>query len=211
MQLVDLSNNNPGPLNFGAVKGAGIAGVWLKATEGLTFVDHDFKARAEAARMVGLRVGGYHFARPEPGTAVREATFFATVLGRVERRDLRPVLDLEVAPAAMHGEELRLWARSFLAHVHSLAGVLGLTYSSPGFLASQAWTETVGTGAGLWLADYGPNDGREHPHGSPHPWRRIVAHQYTSRGHVAGVPGEVDRTRVVRRRGVLAHPIRGAF
>jgi len=209
LELVDLSNNNPSPIDFAQLKRHGIFGAWLKVSEGLHFADPDWTARARAAREAGLRVGGYHFARPIMGSAVPEAKFFCACLGKVGRRDLHPVLDLETNPGRLSAGELHDWARHFLAAVHDRTGVKALTYSSPGFIGEQNWTATFGTGAGLWLAAYGPNDGREHPVETPPPWKRHVAHQYTSVGVVPGILGHVDLTHAKRRRPILAHSIRG--
>lgn len=209
LRLVDLSNNNAGPIDFGAMKRSGIFGVWLKVTEGPGFVDATFHDRARAARAAGLHAGGYHFARPMRSGVVAQAHYFVSHLGNVQRRDLRPVLDLETNDDGLTPTELHAWARQFLAHVHVATKVRGLTYSGPAFILGQGWPHTFGTGAGLWLAEYGPNDGNEHPPHVPRPWRKIVAHQYTSVGRVAGVVGHVDLSRGYSRRGLLAHPVRG--
>lgn len=206
--LCDLSNNNPAPIDFGALKRAGVFGIWHKVTEGRSFADPDWPTRAKAARLVGLHVGGYHFARPALATAQAEAEYFVTHLGRVQRRDLHPVLDLE-ADGNLSSAALHDWARQFLRHVHLRAGVKALTYSSPSFVGERHWSTTLGTGAGLWLADYGPNDGHDHGPHVPHPWRQVVAHQYTSVGRLHGVTGDVDLTHARARRRVLAHGTRG--
>src|ERR1051326_2164231 len=92
--VVDLSNNNP-LTDFPTLKKHGVEGIWHKVTEGNGFVDQDWLQRSKRARQAGLRVGGYHFGHPntDPRT---QARFFANHLGKIERRDLRPVLDLEV-------------------------------------------------------------------------------------------------------------------
>jgi GH25 family lysozyme M1 (1,4-beta-N-acetylmuramidase) len=208
LELVDLSNNNPDPLRFTAVKAHGIYGMWHKVSEGLNFTDMRFADRARSARAAGLRVGGYHYAHPAVGTATAEAEYFVDRLGSIGRRDLHPVLDLEEDGGLAAGA-LRDWARIFLRHVHERTGVKCLTYSSPSFISERHWTETFGTGAGLWLADYGPDDGRNHGAHIPRPWRKIVAHQYTSVGSVPGIPGHVDRSSARARRHLLAHGIRG--
>src|SRR2546429_10014401 len=95
LQIADLSNNNAGPLDFTAVRAAGVFGIWHKVSEGQTFADPVWKSRAQQARAAGLRVGGYHFARPEHGSAEDEAAFFVARLGKVQRPHLHPVLDLE--------------------------------------------------------------------------------------------------------------------
>lgn len=208
LKLVDLSNNNAGPVDFRAMRAAGVYGVWHKVSEGTGFVDHSWHPRASAARAAGLHVGGYHFARPGESNAEHQAAYFCSLLGKVGRRDLHPVLDLEDAgglgPAALYS-----WARTFLERVHQHAGVRAITYSGPAFIAERNWPRTFGTGAGLWLAEWGANDGADHGAHVPRPWRRIVAHQYTSRGTVAGVTGHVDLSHARSRRKILAHGLRG--
>jgi lysozyme len=208
VKLVDLSNNNPSPIHFGEIKRAGIFGVWMKVSEGVSFTDPDWKARSAAARKAGLHVGGYHFARPGRADARHEADYFCDRLGKVGRRDLRPVLDLE-DDGHISSVSLHMWARTFLARVHERTGVRALTYSGPAFIMARQWAETFGTGAGLWLADYGPDDGADHGPHVPRPWRRCVAHQYTSRGRLPGVSGNVDLSHARSRRPILAHGLRG--
>ena len=209
LRLIDLSNNNKGPVNFPELRKSGVFGVWHKVSEGLNFADAYWSTRAEPARIAGLRVGGYHFARPKAGTAAAEAEYFARLLGPVHRRDLRPFLDLEANDAKLTPAELHLWARTFLAELHARCGVRGLTYSSPGFILPQHWTQGFGTGAGLLLADYGPDDGADHGYRVPAPWTTAAAHQFTSRGRAAGVIGLVDLWHARTRRPILAHPVRG--
>lgn len=209
LTLLDLSNNNGDPLDFAAVRRAGAFGVWLKVSEGRTFTDPTFQSRARAARRAGLRVGGYHFARPVVGLAGAEAGYFVERLGGVGRRDLHPVLDLEVNDNRLSSAQLREWVRTFELHVHKLTGARCLLYSSPGYLTPLAWPRTLGTGAGLWLADYGVNDGRDHGATAPAPWRGFAAHQFTSVATWPGVNGHVDLSHASSRRRVLAHPLLG--
>lgn len=208
--LVDLSNNNPDPLDFRALKRAGVFGALMKVSEGTGFVDGDWPGRARAARAAGLHVGGYHFARPD-GSPLPQARLFAAHLGTVGRRDLHPALDLETNDGHLTPSQLFQWARGFGDEVHRLTGSRCLWYTYPAFLSQQHWTRTLGNGAGLWIAAYGPNDG--HDHGLAgfdlSPWSRAVAHQFTSVGRIAGVNGPVDLTHARSRRSMLAHGLRG--
>lgn len=208
--LVDLSNNNPDPIDWRQLKRDGVFGVLLKVSEGELFVDQTFAARAARARAAGLHVGGYHFARPAGSPAV-QAQHFCRHLGKVQRRDLHPALDLEVNDHGLHPAELFAWARGFGEHVHRQTGVRVLWYTYPAFLQAQGWPRPFGNGAGLWLAAYGPNDGHDHgiPAGSTRPWSHAVAHQYTSVGRIAGVNGHVDLSHARSRRAILAHGLRG--
>jgi GH25 family lysozyme M1 (1,4-beta-N-acetylmuramidase) len=62
--LIDVSNVN-GSVDFREVRHAGIAGAFLKVSEGLDFNDSRFAEFRREARRAGVRVGGYHFARPD--------------------------------------------------------------------------------------------------------------------------------------------------
>lgn len=202
VQLIDLSNHNPTP-HWDAVVKAGVSGVWLKVTEGSSFIDATWKDRSAAARRVGLHVGGYHFARPSGPPAKQQAATFARTLGPVEPLDLRPVLDLEDT-GHLSSTELRQWARDFNQAVLTHTGVGPVLYSYRAFLQGLKWETPAGYG--LWLADYGVNDGFEHSTLPPVPWKKYVAHQYTSRGTVPGIAGYVDLTSAASLTPLLAHP-----
>lgn len=91
-KIIDVSNNN-GHVDFMAAKKAGAVGVYLKVTEGTSFVDSTYLSRRKAAKAAGLKVGGYHFAHPgNSGSA--EASFFLKHLV-YEKGDLVPMLDME--------------------------------------------------------------------------------------------------------------------
>jgi lysozyme len=208
--IVDLSSNNPQP-DWKALKKAGVDGAWLKATEGSGYnagwdVYSDW---APAARKVGIRVGAYHYAQPGGGDAVAEALNFAGTIayaGAIQRKDLRPVLDFEVNPAGLSGAQLVAWARKFNAKTWETTGTLPLFYSYPAFIANMHAAESIG--AGLWLAAYGPNDGLEHSYTVPAPWKKAVAHQYTSRGTLSGL-ARVDLSSAKSLLPLLAHPVIG--
>lgn len=204
MLVVDLSNNN-GACDFAAMKAAGISAVWLKASEGAFFKDATFHDRRVQAGKAGLRVGAYHFARPDvnhdPET---EAISFCTQIGTVGKKDLRPVLDYERLTGTGVDEP---WIRGFNKHVRKTLGVGPLFYSYPDLISHLHLSGTVGYG--LWLASYGRDDGVEYPAVVPAPWKKMVAHQFSSHSKVAGCPGYVDLSRVLSVNAVLAHPVAG--
>lgn len=208
-ELIDVSNVN-GSVDWNRVRRAGIAGAWLKATEGQTYIDKYFAQHRRDAARAGVRVGAYHFARPDlqPLTPEAEAINFCKVVGKLDRTDLRPVLDLEVAVReVLRRSEIEWWCREWSRTVKKRLGVWPLIYGSTSYLADMRLDQPIL--GGLWVANYGPNDGRRHTPGVPRPWRKAVAHQYTSRGRVDGVRGDVDRNYVPRLRAVLAFPWRG--
>lgn len=206
MQIIDVSNVN-GVVDWHRVYAAGIRGVYLKATEGATFDDGLFQSARRRANAAGLRVGAYHFARPDHNNPKIEADHFARVVGKVGRRDLRPVLDFEQAAPKLKPVELEWWARSWNQRVLSKLGVLPAFYTYPWYEEHLKLSKPIGNG--LWLADYSINDGHLHPPTIPAPWKKIILHQYTSRGLVDGVTGFVDRSIATNLRSVLAHPVLG--
>lgn len=177
---------------------------YLKASEGLTWNDPDFEKNRKAANAAGVRIGAYHFADFDDPDL--EANHFCKVVGKINRRDLKPVLDLE--KAVPKGVNAAVWARKFNARVHARLGRDPMLYSYAPYLEELKATRTIGNG--LWIAGYGRNDGKEYPVFVPVPWKRYVAHQFTSRGKVHGINGFVDISDAPKGvRGLLAHPVFG--
>lgn len=209
MLIVDVSNNNDRSINWERVRAAGIDAAWLKVSEGRTFTDPVYMTYRAGALAAGLRVGGYHYARPDnnPSAATEEARQFARCLGPIGRRDLRPALDLEEhcqLPPARLVEWVRTWNRTCL----ELTGTGPVLYTYPAYITGDL-RASVPLGYGLWLASWGRNDGTEYPYVVPSPWRKAVAHQFTSRARVAGIDGPVDLSSAPRVRPLLAHPVKG--
>jgi GH25 family lysozyme M1 (1,4-beta-N-acetylmuramidase) len=182
--IIDLSNVN-GHVDWRAVKRAGIQAAYLKATEGVTFNDSLYSHHRETAEANGIPTGAYHFARPDRNQALAEAEHFAAIVGHIAEGELRPALDMEQAVDRL--------------------GVGPLFYSYPAFVTANVHPSKP-IGYGLWLAAYDRNDGTEHPYTVPAPWKKAVAHQFTSKARVAGVPGFVDLSHAGSIRPLLAHP-----
>lgn len=182
--LIDLSNNN-GEVNFKRIKEYGVWGVCLKATEGKTFIDATFGRRAHEAKKHGLVVLSYHYARFED--PVEEANHYASVIHPAKLNG-RPMLDVEEPSGTINVE---VWCRDFNRHLRYKKGLpLPLYYGNPSYISEHHYSHRIG--AGLVLASYGRNDGKDYPFIIPAPWTRVMAHQFTSVGHIPGVVGPVD-------------------
>jgi GH25 family lysozyme M1 (1,4-beta-N-acetylmuramidase) len=74
-----------GYINWSQVRGAGVKFAFAKATEGTKLVDARYLGNRDRAEAAGVRIGAYHFARPDRSTndAVREANWFVDHAGRV--------------------------------------------------------------------------------------------------------------------------------
>lgn len=90
---IDVSHHQ-GPIDWTRVGRTGIAFAYLKATEGGTHVDENFRDNFEQARAAGIAVGAYHFFTFCKSGAEQAANFMAAVPH--EAQTLPPVVDIEV-------------------------------------------------------------------------------------------------------------------
>ena len=202
LTMIDVSMWQ-GEVNWPRVKQDGIELAYIKATQGVREIDPRYAVNRAHAAALGIRVGSYLYAEPNGGSALAQATHFATVVGRLGRRELRPAIDLETgAPAT-----LEHFARELSRSLTTMLGPAPLFYSYPDFIARMRLERTIG--GGLWLASYGRDDGADHGADVPKPWKAWVAHQYTSKGSAPGIAGAVDFSHAPRLRPLLAHPITG--
>lgn len=209
-KILDVSAHQPS-IDWKRVKADGVEAVWVKATEGFTYTSPLYAAQIAGAKKAGLRVGAYHYARPDshPFDPEGEARNFAKVIGAPGWRDLRPVLDFETASRQLTPAQHASWARAFNQELKARIGVLPVFYSYSAFITKYLAGLDRPIGAALWLANYGPNNGVDFPAPVPAPWKKIHAHQYTSNGVVKGIPTRVDLSSAKSLRPLLAHPVLG--
>lgn len=180
--VIDLSHWQA-PVDFAAIKGAGIAGVILKATQGTSWVDATFAARVAAAASAGLLVGGYHFCDASPPAA--QACHFHAVAGGL------PVLAIDVEPNGMGDTVTVPQAAEIAARIAMHTGRAPLVYMGrwgPDGRASGL-PNSVLSNCELWLPAYG----REPI--TPAGWDTPLFWQYTDTGSVAGIGSPCDRNR----------------
>lgn len=88
--IVDISSNNPHPIDWANVKAAGIEAVFIKATEGSGYTNPYYASDRDGARAVGILVAAYHFA--DWTNVAAESTHFLSVAGADAR-----ILDIEAS------------------------------------------------------------------------------------------------------------------
>ncbi len=190
--IVDISHLQGLP-DFSRVSAAGIANVFHKATEGVTWADPNFARNRAAIHAAGLQFGAYHFGRPDDG--VEQAQFFLKT-ANPQPGDLL-VLDFEQPPNGappMTADQ----ARAFVQVVHSAIGVWPGIYGSPSFLTVNlgAATDPVLSNCWLWLAQY---DASISSPTLPGAWPAWTLWQYTDGSHgsqpwsVDGISSNCDR------------------
>ena len=180
---IDVSKWQPS-INWKTAKADGLAFVFIKATEGESEVDPKFKQYWAAATRTGWIKGGYHYYQPFHSPKKQARHFCNTI--ELKKGDLRPVIDIEEFPGKRLGEYYQNLG-IFLEEVEQCLGVKPIIYSSRNYY--NAFLEGVlSEDYPLWIANYqqlpttkGDNLDRE--------WQFW---QYSNRGKVRGVQGNVD-------------------
>ena len=184
-------------IRWSRVAAAGYRFVWAKASEGRSFVDPRYSANRRGAHAVGMRVGGYDFARPSGPTSAAaqrrgaaEASFFLRVT-RPRLGQLRPALDMETT-GGLGPARLSAWVQGWVVTVKHRLGYEPMIYASPDFWQSAlADTSTFAEeGARLWQAQWTS----EPPTPAADDWdgRGWTAWQWSDCGGVPGIRGCVD-------------------
>jgi lysozyme len=160
--------------------------VFIKATEGASFVDPFFQYNWQSARAVGMIRGAYHYFRPQQPVEQQVSNFVAAV-GRLEHNDLPPVLDLEVpeqwAPIEMSKRVGLVLA--WLNGVEKALGVAPIIYLSPNFVRNVLGTQYAEPlkRYHLWIANY---TNAPEPI-VPSPWTAWTFWQHSDKGTVDGI------------------------
>lgn len=166
------------------IKNDGVGAVWVKITDGWGQATTAGDAYVNAAKSVGLPVGGYHFAEPNPTPEI-QADVFANELRRLNALDIAPMLDMEAAIPSANNFRIRFWQH----FIQRLPVGKYLTYASESWwLDGRLVDAPTVAGEMIWDARYGTNSGTDQGVNIAD-WD---VHQYTSVGVLAGARGFID-------------------
>ena len=164
--------------------------------------DPYYEINHESAEAEGIKVGAYHRAFASGRTrlearrdARREARVFSRAVGRLDGKDLVPVLDLEVPFAGLNKSRLVYWVRTWLDKVEEKLGAKPMIYTN-----ASSWSATGDTtrfarqGYKLWVANFDV----QAPLVPANNWNGLgwSVWQFTSRGRVRGIAGHVDKNKL---------------
>jgi len=193
MSAIDISYWQHHP-DFSQAPGAGVSLVILKCgggESGNLYTDSVYVANRDAARAAGLAVGSYFFNGPVDPTAAADHQFSVI--------DWRPgdvvAIDVENNGNQPHWNpgQVLAWCQRMLAHGVPADRLLVYMSSS---LLTAGWNAVVALGVGLWVAQYGPNDGNAHSIPSCAPWPSWSLWQYTSVATMPGISGLIDMNQI---------------
>lgn len=175
---IDISNNN-GHVCFVGVVSSNVEAVYMKATEGTTFVDSTINDNYERAREQNLKVGFYHFLVGSSEPETQAENFYNQI--KDKHSDLIPMLDVETI-----FENLMDYILRFTNKFTELSGMQIGIYTYSGFMANLDSSLSEFT---LWEANYN-NDPWNLPENNI--WNSRAGHQYSEKGSVNGIEGNVD-------------------
>lgn len=179
---IDVSSNN-GVINWKEVAGFGIKFAFIKATEGITVIDPQFKANWQEARENGIICSPYHFFHPgdDPQTTAR---VFMDTVGVLEANDLPPCLDFEVLDKSSVFSATYA-ATSWLQLIDVGLKKTPIVYSDLGFFEELKLPQSFSQYP-LYQAELSTTPKVASP------WKDISFWQYSWTGKVPGISTNVD-------------------
>lgn len=129
--------------------GVKISFAFIKATEGILSVDPYFQRNWREAPKSGLKVGAYHFFRPQK-SGLWQANFFLQTAS-FEKGDLPPVVDIESLDG-VSPEKMRKELNAFIIRVEEKTKVKPIIYSGLKFYKDNL--QGFYNDYPLWVAHY---------------------------------------------------------
>lgn len=179
---IDVSHHQ-GDINWTYVAKSGVKYVYIKLTEGTTYLDDKAYANYLGAKNAGLRVGFYCFSHVT-NDPTKEVDFFLKKLGNM-KVDLPHVLDLESAKGQSKAT-INAFALKWLKYMKEKTGITPMLYTMYGFFPNFTSKELANYP--LWIARYYD---AKNP-GNSSIWSKWSMFQYSDKGSVKGIKGSVD-------------------
>lgn len=133
------------------------------------------------AKSKGKKLGFYFFPLTSDGSAEAHADWaYKQVVGYIG--EAIPILDWESYKGAEgHNDQSQVeWALAWLKRFEGLSGVKPMIYMNSNCNALYNWQSVIDNNNGLWVANYGVNNGVDHGRPAVKFWKSAAMHQYTS-------------------------------
>ena len=159
--------------------------MYIKATEGKTYLDPKYKRNITQARAAGLRVGSYHFFRMTSSPTEQ----FENIRKNIDKnqQDLIPMIDVETTDG-YDTQRVRRAVAELCALVESHYGKRPLIYST-----MRHYNEILAPDFNNYTLYIGRYNKKQHPkingHGNYDIW------QYSEKGRIRGIKKSVDLCR----------------
>lgn len=193
---IDISHHNE-LMNWSEIKDSGVSFVYIKISEGVGTPDHKAKEHASKAKQVGLKVGYYHFCRPDArngGTikndALAEADEAIRIISSLPKPDLPLVLDLEDQQkwdTTLTKAEYLLWVTTFINRINESEDFTCMIYSRKEYLDRKLPHDHSLGNIRMWVSYYPAKPDFNHVP-CPVGWNDWALWQYTENGKIGSNP-----------------------
>jgi lysozyme len=202
--LIDLSHwEDPNEVNYTEAKNNDVTGVFLKATQGLNYVDRTCNEHAKLANQHGLPVGLYHFVDCN-ADGNEQADFFLKKVEEVEKivklgfplaLDIEPMSGTNVGWNKVPVQTRITRVCNLIKKIEEARNEKVIIYTGPSFWSTYfAQAETIGNTLGvsfahrqLWIAHYGVKKPT-----IPAPWTNYTYWQWSETAKGYGVAAGCD-------------------
>lgn len=191
---IDVSENN-GKIDWNLVKASTnpkVEYAYIKVTEGASRIDSLAVNNAASAQQVKIPIGYYHYAYMNGTNPVKDATdeanFFLSRLKYLPKATQIPMLDIEENPGHFAPAQVQQWIQTFLDVMKANGYPKVTLYSyAPWFNQNLPANHPFGK-IPLWIAAYVNLIYPTLPVG----WNSYTLWQFTGKGKVPGIAGDVD-------------------
>lgn len=186
-QGIDVSDWQ-GYIDYNQVKNSGIEIVYIKSSQGNSIKDPYFEINYKNAKANNLKVGFYHFlTATNVAQAEEQAVFFASVISG-KQVDCKLAMDYEQFNG-VGKEQINQIAMAFIQKVKELTKKQVIIYSNL-YNSESTFNSQLASQGELWIAYYGDYRNLQNVNSA---WKTFIGVQYTDRGVVPGIRGNVDR------------------
>lgn len=189
MRIIDISKYQS-KIDWTKVK---IDGVYIKATEGVGYIDEQFNQHIAGAKSAGIKFGFYHFATLNSKNIIEDSSseaksFYNATIGKGATMPF--VLDIEKNAIGLSPTEVLSWIKNFFKELNNLGVTDIAIYSYTPFLNINLPSGHLLGTIKLWLAAYTGGPAPILPKG----WSGYWLWQHTQKAIINGVDGGVDES-----------------
>lgn len=174
-----------GTIDYERVASDGIDVVYIRSSEGNSYVDPYYLRNYNNAKQNGLKVGFYHYLTATTETeAIEQADFFVSLVGGLEP-DCKLAMDFEQFNG-LSVDEINQISFVFLERVAQRSGKEVVIYSDLNN-AINVFSEELAENYPLWIAEYDVEEPQNNGK-----WESWIGFQYSDMGEISGIDNRVD-------------------
>lgn len=170
-------------INFNNIP-AEIKYVYIKATEGVDYVDPSFISLYNKVKVTNKKFGFYHFFSEKTDPAKQAEDFYNAIKGK--NYSLIPVLDVERNNKRRSKSQVTDRVLTFLNRFKALSGIDCIIYTYTSFEKESLDSRVANYKC--WIANY--NGGSHYP--APIIFKSYVGHQFSENATIKGFNGTLD-------------------